>query len=146
MFAAVLADFGRPLPTFRIELPVASIFLKRLWTPLLDHLLDGNSRCFLLWSDVLLGAADCTTSLTTSTEAVARVQTFLLFIGAVHLFLAFCWLILFACCFFCWFLTCLWTFLFLLFLQKCVLLRWTGYCFCSHRFSLACSRYCDSFW
>jgi len=48
MFAAVLADFGRPLPTFRIELPVASILLKRLSTPLLDHLLDGNSLNNLL--------------------------------------------------------------------------------------------------
>ena len=48
MFAAVLADFRRLLPTFRIELPVASIFLKRLSTPLLDHLLDGNSLNNLL--------------------------------------------------------------------------------------------------
>jgi len=48
MFAAVLVDFGRPLPTIRIELPVASIFLKRLSTPLLDHLLDGNSLNNLL--------------------------------------------------------------------------------------------------
>jgi len=43
MLAAVLADFGRPLQTFRIELPVASIFIKRLSTPPLNHLLDGNS-------------------------------------------------------------------------------------------------------
>jgi len=43
MLAAVLADVGRLLPTFRFELPLASVLLKRLSSPLLDHPLDGNS-------------------------------------------------------------------------------------------------------
>ena len=43
MLAAVLTDLGRPLPTFRFELPLASILLKRLSSPLLHYPLDGNS-------------------------------------------------------------------------------------------------------
>jgi len=43
MLAAVLADLGRPLPTSRFELPLASILLKRLSSSLVDHHLDGNS-------------------------------------------------------------------------------------------------------
>ena len=40
MLAAVLATWE---PTFRFQLPLASILLKRLSSPLIDHPLDGNS-------------------------------------------------------------------------------------------------------
>jgi len=43
MLSDVLADLGRPLPTFRSALPLATIRLSKLSGPLLDHLLDGNS-------------------------------------------------------------------------------------------------------
>ena len=43
MLTDVLADLGHPLPTFRSALPLASIPLSKLSSPLIDHPLVENS-------------------------------------------------------------------------------------------------------
>ena len=43
MLTDVLADMGRPLPTFRSALALASVRLSKLSSALLDHPLDGNA-------------------------------------------------------------------------------------------------------